>query len=136
MLAKVAASAAELELVASPRRFVDFSAHFPKGHRTDVAGYVMRRIQCDKPHRIRVFTGSDDALRVWLNDELVTSVLALRGAKRDSESNLAELRAGTNTLIAEVSQAGGGWGLYMRFEDERGNDLSLTDNGRLRRPGG
>ncbi len=78
-----------------------------------------------------MLTGSDDALRVWVNGKLVKAALALRSAVPDSESALAKLRAGENTLIAEVSQATGGWALYLRIEDEKGNSLRLRKSGEL-----
>jgi len=36
-----------------------------------------------------------------------------------------------NRLVVEVSQTYGGWGLYLRFEDEDGRKLRLADEGRL-----
>jgi hypothetical protein len=34
--------------------------------------------------------------------------------------------------VVEVSQAGGGWALFMRLEDEKGGKLILQDDGTLR----
>jgi hypothetical protein len=43
----------------------------------------------------------------------------------------AGLQPGENRLLVEVSQAGGGWGLYLRFEDADGTPLRLDDSGEL-----
>ena len=96
-----------------------------------MAGYAVRTIRCEKPRKVRIHTGSDDALRVWVNGRLVGSVLALRGVQADSESHDAELKKGTNTLVAEVSQGIGGWVLILRIADADGTKLELKDDGRL-----
>ena len=130
-LQAIADSAASAELTVSQGPYVDFLAHFTDGPRENVAAYVVGIFTSDKARDVRIFTGSDDALRVWLNGKLVTSVLALRGAGMDQESNAAKLRAGENTIIAEVSQWTGGWGLFLRIADEEGGDLILSDDGKI-----
>ncbi|MHC4251847.1 MAG: hypothetical protein ACYS9X_22230 [Planctomycetota bacterium] len=130
-VARIAASAAGAELVSSPGSVVDFAKRFPAGKRTNVAGYALRKIVSDARRRVKLLTGSDDALRVWLNGEIVVEKLALRGAKPDSESSEAELRRGENTLLVEVSQGVGDWALVLRIEDAGGRSLALDDDGRL-----
>ncbi len=124
-------SAASAELSVSQGPYIDFLDHFTDGPRENVAAYVVKTFTSNKARDVRIFTGSDDALRVWLNGKLVTSVLALRGAGMDQESNAAKLRAGENTIIAEVSQWTGGWGLFLRIADEKGGDLILSDDGKI-----
>jgi hypothetical protein len=75
--------------------------------------------------------GSDDALRLWLNGELIGEGVALRPATRDSESTKAQLGAGENVLLVEVSQGVGEWGLALRIDAADGADLPLMDNGQL-----
>jgi hypothetical protein len=130
----IAASTASARLSKSETAYVDFLDHFTVGKRDNIAAYAVRTFTSDKARDVRIFTGSDDALRVWLNGELVTEALALRAAEMDSESNSAKIRAGENTLIAEVSQGAGGWGLYLRIDDQKGNDLVLTEDGKLVAP--
>jgi hypothetical protein len=48
-------------------------------------------------------------------------------------SAAAEPHAGENTLIAEVSQGNGGWGLCLRIEDENGGKLQLKSDGDRRK---
>ena len=132
-LKETEASALSKPPVVSQTRFVDFLPQFPPDRRRNVAGYALRKIQTDAARKVKILTGSDDALRVWLNGRPIQKVLALRAASIDQESTIAELRAGDNTLIAEVSQASGGWGLYLRLEDADGAPLALADDGRLSR---
>ncbi len=130
-LRAIAASAASAGLSKSKTAYVDFLTHYPPERHHNVVAYAVRTFTSDNARDVRIFTGSDDALRVWLNGKLVTQALALRAAVIDSESNNAKIRAGENTLIAEVSQGTGGWGLYLRIEDQKGNDLALTEDGKV-----
>jgi len=130
-LKAIEASAASAKLARSGTRFVDFLPHFPKDKRAYVAGYAVRTIRSEQPRKVKIHTGSDDALRMWLNGKLITQVLKLRPPAPDAETNVAELRAGENRLLIEVSQAGGGWGLFLRLEDASGTKLELKDNGDL-----
>jgi len=128
-LKQIEASAAKASLVRSRGPFVDFNALSPAKGRAFVASYAVRTIRSEAPRKLKLITGSDDALRVWLNGRLVQSVLALRGAAPNADTAEVELRQGENTLVAEVSQAGGGWGLFLRLEDAGGAKLELHDDG-------
>lgn len=126
-------SAASTQMATAPTAYVDFLPHFPNEQRQNIVGYVVRTFNSDKPRNIRIRTGSDDALRLWLNGKLITQALALRSAKIDAEAADATLVKGNNTIIAEVSQKTGGWGLYLRIEDKNGNDLTITTDGNISR---
>jgi len=131
-------SAAKAPLIESPgggggnrANRVDFLSRFPEDKRTNIAGYVMRTVRAKKPMKVRICTGSDDALRIWVNGVKVTERLLYRGAEQESESVLADLREGDNTLLVEVSQGTEGWGLYLRLEHENGNSIELADTGEM-----
>jgi hypothetical protein len=85
---------------------------------------------------VRILAGSDDALRIWLNGELVHQKFDLRGPSPDQDEATVLLPAGESSLLVEVSQSFGMWGLYLRFEDEAGQPLRLTDEGSLEPIGG
>jgi hypothetical protein len=133
-LKELTASAADAKPTAFPTPLCDFTACFPPDRQTDVACYAYRTVRTPAARRVKILTGSDDALRMWLNGRLLKQVLALRAARMDSESSTAELKAGDNALLVEVCQADGGWGLYLRFEDADGTALLLNDAGELVRP--
>ena len=98
------------------------------------AVYVLRTITCDKPCTVNILTGSDDALRIWLNGKPIQQVLECRENQPDSESVQAALQKGDNTLLAEISNAGEDWSFILRLTDENNNPLELTDNGSLVKP--
>lgn len=112
--------------------FVDLARYYGRfGKTTDIAGYAVRRIYCDKPMKVKVLLGSDDAFSLWFNGELKMQVVRMQGAQRDQYSGIIELREGENILVVGVANGGGDWGFFLRFEDENQNDLFLTDEGRL-----
>jgi hypothetical protein len=128
---KTIVASAAVEPVTSPDAFVDFLPRFP-GRSADVAAYAVRSITADRPRKVKILAGSDDALRVWINGRLVLQALALRAAHPDQDAATIELRQGKNEVVVEVSQGTGSWGLYLRLEDEAGRKLRLTDAGELR----
>ncbi len=72
-----------------------------------------RRIHCAQPRKLELFVGADDALRLWLNGELV--------AQSDDYTTLAneplrvevDLRAGENRLLLRVANFEGAGGLVF-----------------------
>jgi hypothetical protein len=130
-LQAITESARSVAPATSPVPFIDFLPHFPNEKRHDIAGYAVRTFNSEKTRNVKFFTGSDDALRIWLNGELITKVLALRSAAKDAESANARIRKGENTIVAEVSQRAGGWGLYLRIADKDGSDLIITDDDKI-----
>jgi hypothetical protein len=67
-----------------------------------------------------ILLGSDDGVRVWLNDELVHTNPAYRGATPDQDRIPVTLNTGWNRLLIKVLQGAGGWGYYVRFVDSEG----------------
>jgi hypothetical protein len=130
-LKEIVDSALQCPAVTSPNSLIDVAERFPPDKRENVAGYAVRKLKSDKVRKVRVLTGSDDALRVWLNGRLVQTVAANREAKPDSESCDVALPKGESTLVAEVSQGNGGWGLYLRLQDEKGAQLAVAGDGRV-----
>jgi hypothetical protein len=129
-LRSIVESASSQGLVRSSGPFVDFLLCFD-GKNADVVGYAVRSITSERARRVRCWAGSDDALRLWLNGKLVMERPGQHSPVPDDDSALIDLTAGENTLVAEVSQGFGGWGLYFRLEDEDGRKLRLTDEGKL-----
>ena len=123
---------APLKLSNSP--IINFYDLLPEDALDFRAVYVLRTITCDKPCTLNILTGSDDALRLWLNGKPIQHVLKCRENQPDSESVQAALQKGDNTLLAEISNAGENWSLFLRLTDENNNPLELTDAGNLIRP--
>jgi hypothetical protein len=123
-------SALAARKVTSRGPMIQFATRFPRSA-MNVAAYVARRIIAEGPRKIRIRAGSDDAIRIWVNGVPVLAKLVFRGALPDQDEAEADLRPGENVLLVEVSNAGGGWHLYLRLEDSSGRKLRLTDDDRL-----
>ena len=67
-----------------------------------------------------VLLGSDDGVRVWVNDALVHTNPIYRGAAPDQDRFTVGLKKGWNKVLVKVLQGGGGWGFYFRFSDPKG----------------
>ena len=74
-----------------------------------------------------MLVGSDDGVRVWINDALVHSNPAYRGATPDQDRIPVSLRKGRNKVLIKVLQGAGGWGYYVRFADPDGKFRWTTD---------
>lgn len=64
--------------------------------------------------------GSDDGVRLWVNDNLVHTNPSYRGAYPDQDRVKVSLKAGWNKVLIKVLQGAGGWGYYLRIPDPKG----------------
>ena len=79
---------------------------------------IYSSIVLDSPRRqnTKMFVGSDDAVKVWLNGELVHEKITRRSAKDYRESFPVTLKKRTNTLLVAVGNATGGWSGFFGFQ--------------------
>ena len=74
-----------------------------------------------------LLVGSDDQVAVWINGKEVHRNNVSRGAYPDSDIVSCELNAGWNEVLCKIGQGGGGWGLFLRFNDPDGSlEYGLT----------
>ena len=85
--------------------------------------YFAREISAPSARRMTVSLGSDDAIKVWCNGELVLANDVRRGAKPDQERGELQLRPGRNDLLVKIINTGGIGGAYFRVVDETVGDL-------------
>jgi len=64
--------------------------------------------------------GSDDGVRLWVNDQLIHTNPSYRGAYPDQDQVKVNLKAGWNKVLIKVLQGAGGWGYYLRIPDPKG----------------
>lgn len=69
---------------------------------TNSAFYLSRTIQAASARPLRLFLGSDDAIKVWLNGKDVLSNKIKRGAAPDQEQIVVQLQAGENKLLLKI----------------------------------
>jgi hypothetical protein len=89
--------------------------------------YGLTYVFSPEDRKAQMLIGSDDGVRIWLNDNLIHTNPAYRGAYPDQDTIPVILKKGWNKLLVKVLQGGGGWGFYVRFIDPEGVLRSSTE---------
>jgi putative membrane-bound dehydrogenase-like protein len=106
-----------------PSGYLNLQAAFGREH---ITAYALTYVFSPKAQKVRLLTGSDDQLRVWLNGKLVQEFAVNRPAKPDQDRAEVELNAGWNVVLAKVTNSVTTHGLYLRFEGGEGVRVSPT----------
>ncbi|MBT3606202.1 MAG: hypothetical protein HN521_24290 [Candidatus Latescibacteria bacterium] len=93
---------------------------FPEAPRYAVA-YALTYAYSKNARLADLLVGSDDQVAVWVNGKEVHRNNVGRGAFPDSDIVPCELNAGWNKVLCKIGQSGGGWGLFLRFNDPDGS---------------
>ena len=92
-----------------------------------VITYAAGWVQAPETMQAVILLGSDDGVRVWINDALVHSNPAYRGAYPDQDVVAVHLKKGWNKVLVKILQGDGGWGFYFRFADPGGKLVWSTE---------
>ena len=98
--------------VQSASDIVDLTKAF--GNLECVSAYAWAEIDVPEAREALVALGSDDAVKVWLNGELVHENWIWRPVAMDSDLFPVSLRGGRNQLLVRVQNLRGGWGFCCR----------------------
>ncbi|MFN0056273.1 MAG: protein kinase domain-containing protein [Planctomycetales bacterium] len=124
------ARALETAAVDSETAYVDCLSHL--GGQTQFrAGYAVARVSSDTVQTLRLWSGSDDGLRLWLNGNQVFGTLALRMARPDQEATEVVVQPGDNWLVVQILNAGGNCGFYLRLERPDGTPVVVSPEGKI-----
>lgn len=95
--------------------YVDFTKIFSP----DSIGvaYALCYLHAPREFSTQLGIGSNDGVRVFLNDQLVHDHAALRKATPNSDIVKVQFDPGWNKLLIKIDQIGGGWGLYLSVFD-------------------
>ncbi len=77
--------------------------------------YAYATIESPVAQDARVLLGSDDGVKLWVNNALVHTNHVGRWLGPDSDKVSIRLVAGTNRILAKVDQGDGGWGFMARI---------------------
>ncbi len=94
------------------------------------AAYLLAILRCPAEARLRMVTGADDGLRIWLNEQSVLE--RIQSASPDMVRTDVTLVTGDNTLLAEISNVTGPWYFSIRFEGLNGVPWAVHADGTLR----
>lgn len=84
------------------------------GQHDFAVAYATATIDSPEARTLLVGLGSDDAVRVWLNGELVHENPAPRAVKADDDVFPIKLKKGANHLLVKVLNDQGGWAFTFR----------------------
>ena len=82
------------------------------------ATYLYRNIASETKQKATLYLGSNDALKVWLNQTEVLASNIQRDAAPDTEKVQIQLNPGNNTLLLKVVNYSGPSGFYFRIESD------------------
>lgn len=103
--------------VRSPTNVVDLIRHV--GYGEYATAYAWARIDMPAETSALLGIGSDDAVKVWLNGELVHENWANRAAREDDDLVPVKFRAGPNYLLLKVQNGRELWGFACRLLDAK-----------------
>jgi hypothetical protein len=81
--------------------------------------YALAYVLSPDDRRTYALVGSDDGVRLWINDALVHTNPAYRAASPDQDRVPVILKKGWNKVLLKVLQGAGGWGFFFRFADPK-----------------
>ena len=70
--------------------------------------------------------GSDDGIKVWLNNKVVHANNTTRGCSPGQDKARGILKKGPNTLLIKITQDGGEWSAVCRLSDSKGKPLATV----------
>lgn len=85
--------------------------------------YVRAQVWSDHPTAAVLRIGSDDGVKVWLNDQVAHTNNVFRGLTMDEDTIHVELKEGWNRLMLKISQGSGGWKFSCRIAKPDGQPL-------------
>jgi CubicO group peptidase (beta-lactamase class C family) len=85
------------------------------GPKEYVAAYAWAQVNMPREESVFLGLGSDDAVRVWLNGELVHENWTQRGVTPDSDLVPITLKKGPNQLVLKIQNGQAGWSFTCRM---------------------
>ncbi len=106
------------QVKAQPNGFMPLTQLFQPNEQA--IAYGLTYLYSPEDREAVLLLGSDDGVRLWVNDQLVHTNPVYRGAYPDQDRVKVSLKAGWNKVLIKVLQGAGGWGYYLRIPDPKG----------------
>ena len=89
-----------------------------EGDLEDYSSYALINLvsDTDRPN-LTMRVGSDDAIKVWLNGEVVHKNAMNRGSNDFQDEFMVDLKAGSNLLLVKVSERSIAWAMFVGIGD-------------------
>ncbi|RKU16937.1 hypothetical protein C6500_17085 [Candidatus Poribacteria bacterium] len=102
----------------------------------DHSAYALFSLPSDAERTgVRMLVGSDDAIKVWLNGEVVHKNAVNRPASDFQDTFQVDLKKGENLLLVKVSERSGAWRMFVGIgrdggsDDTQNSDITADVNG-------
>jgi hypothetical protein len=98
------------------------------GGNTQAVAYLRTTLLAPEVCEATLEMGSNDAVKTWLNGEMIHANNAARHVQPADDVVAVNLRNGNNTLLLKIVNDGGAWGACARFRDGSGEvEVELGD---------
>ncbi|XZE52262.1 protein kinase domain-containing protein [Planctomycetaceae bacterium SH139] len=87
---------------------------------SNVAAFGVVSIDSPIEQEAMLLVGSDDGVKIWLNEEVVHEFNGGRAFSATSDHVPVKLQAGENVIMVKVSQDAGEWGFALELVDKKG----------------
>ncbi len=84
----------------------------------NASAYVRTTVTSEQDQEVVFGFGSDDGIKVWLNEKLIHENPALRGVEQATDQVKARLVAGENRLVVKIVNGGGADGIRVVYGSE------------------
>lgn len=91
--------------------YIDFARMYSPNK--NVVAYAYRTITLPEARTMKFGVGSNDGVRVWINNKLVLDRLVSRPATPNDDQITVPMKKGENTILIKVDQLGNKWGFYF-----------------------
>ena len=98
--------------------------------------YARTWVHCDQDQAARLELGSDDGIKVWLNDKQIYALNTARPLTAGSDKIDVTLHSGWNRLLLKITQNNLGWEFCARFVGPDGTHLQGLQCGATVKPEG
>lgn len=90
------------------------------GKTPHVVAYALTYVHSAKEQKVTLRVGSDDGVKVWLNDSPVLVRRIYRSFREAEDTAVVSLRPGPNKLLLKIDQGLKDWGFAVEAVDSRG----------------
>jgi hypothetical protein len=81
--------------------------------------YLRTKLQWPTERQVKLWIGSDDGNKVWVNGKLVHANNVARAFTPDQDSAIVTLKKGENIIMMKITQNNLPWGASLRIEEPR-----------------
>lgn len=85
--------------------------------------YLKTRVFVPVAQEVLFEIGSDDGIKLWLNEKLIHANNTIRGLTPGEDKLKATLHEGWNELSAKVTQSTTGWGMMLNIKNPDGSEV-------------